>query len=145
MATIIDVDTELDNVRWAIDSDLTADDLPNAIIASPLYLENAEAWVKRLVTDAESKTGADLIAVKNAVYFYTGALIVPTMRQRLQTTTTMGEDNSLSVRYKDYKWEDRQKELFDKAYAQVQTVVGIDDSPVVPYFFEVHAGGRGAL
>jgi hypothetical protein len=64
-----------EDIRKAIDTDLTADDVPDDVIARSVYRGRGEAEVLRRVPDAESLAGEDLAAAKLGAVLFTAALL----------------------------------------------------------------------
>jgi hypothetical protein len=69
--------TEYDEVRAAIDLRVTADTLPNTVIALPAFEGEARAYIGGLVKDATITNYAD--RVKTAAVLYTAALLLPSL------------------------------------------------------------------
>ncbi|MGH2352480.1 MAG: hypothetical protein ACRDJN_12800 [Chloroflexota bacterium] len=64
-------------VRSAIDVDLTAEQVPDTILAQPVYHAAAEAAVLRRVPEAEALTGTQLQQASRAAILFCAALLAP--------------------------------------------------------------------
>lgn len=73
--TILD-ETQYEQVRAAIDTSLTEDDLPDATIALDLYAGAANRWLLRRDSDAATRMGDDAASVTLAAVLYCAALLV---------------------------------------------------------------------
>ncbi|MGN6814406.1 MAG: hypothetical protein ACTHMP_26365 [Thermomicrobiales bacterium] len=74
-------------VRAALDLDLTADELPDSVIAMPIYAGAADSAVLARDPDALTQTGDALQHVKNAAVLFCAALLAPVVPQIVRERT----------------------------------------------------------
>jgi hypothetical protein len=133
--------TEYPAIRAAIDITLTTDDLPDSIIALPIYAAAADQDVLARDPLAESRTGAALQHVKNAATYFCAARLILALPQFTQEREGEQQYTRQSVNVAD-----RAAELRGLAAAELDAVLDPDPGDVVaqrPTFFGRLAGGRG--
>lgn len=82
--TILYPDEDYNQIRWALDTTLTAEQLTNEVIAMPIYQGLAEIEVKERDTGWASRTGDDLTKLRAAAIFLTASKIAPSLPQILR-------------------------------------------------------------
>lgn len=125
------------SIRAVIDVSLTTDDLPDEILALPIFLDAGVTQVLDKVPDAESMTGSDRTHVVNAAVYYTAALLVTGLPD------IVGETFGTYI-YKRTP-TDRNKQailLQSKGDGEIDVVLGITDDDR-PRSFDVAKGHRG--
>lgn len=132
---------DYENIRVALDVSLTATALPDSVIAQPVYLGRAEAWVIAQIPDAASATGARLAHIKRAVSLYCASLLAPAV-VRLTSLTTQTRDMAWSRATFDP--EARAQALLAQAQEAVKLAQSTTSAPAVG-MFRVAGGRRGVF
>ena len=132
---------DFDQIRKAIDTDLTEEELPDEVIALPIYLGAAEAQVAARLPNVETLSGTALIAARNAIVYATAALLAPIFPQ--MRAASLG-----AYRYDVYALnpEKLAEVLRDKASSQMDmadTLGGTATVAKLPPIFVVAPGRRG--
>jgi hypothetical protein len=78
-AQILTTSGDLEQVRKALDASLTTDDLPDATIQLPFYLDVGEAMIIAKVPDWATLTGTDQVYLKAGTVAQVAALLAPAM------------------------------------------------------------------
>jgi hypothetical protein len=136
------IQADYDAVRQAIEVNLTANDLPDAVIASPIYQGRAEAYVIDRVPTAESATGTAALHLRMATILYTAAYILPAYY-----AVNDEQVGDLRVRVNDSRIEQRISQLRGDADRELDEGAGVTPSPTaptgMPLMFDLAYAGRG--
>jgi hypothetical protein len=132
-----------DQVRAAvdislIDPEIDADEdqiLPDSIIAMDIYQGLAELAVEERDPDFASRTGSDLLRVRNAAVYFTASLLVPAIP--FLTREVFGD---YSYTRKDFDLDAHARKLWSRGEGMIAAVTGTDQ---MPPFFDVACGYRG--
>lgn len=127
-------------IRQALHVSLTPESLPDAMISLDIYMGAAEAEVVRRDPLAASRTGAELLHIKNAIIFLVAAYLAPAIEMVLSESIPGG-----GYRYQrpEVNWKDRAESLmarYESELAAVLAPVGSDEarsSSARPTFFGV--------
>lgn len=132
-----------DAVRGALDQELTATALPDAIIERPLFRGRALRYVEQRLPVAFDTLGATAqAAATNAAVLLAAAYLVPTLPQYTQ------EDVDGAGWRRDWiKPEERVRQLEAAAAAELDVVAAEEGEVAPPYtrpsFFTTASGTRG--
>lgn len=127
-------------IRQAIDTSLTADDLPLSVISAPIYMDAAEAEVQRRDPAWASRSGAAQLALQRAVIFLTAAYLAPAL------PALRSEAYPEGYRYErqGVDYAARAAELRALADAEVASIVTPEEAaPLRPITFAAASGRRG--
>ncbi len=80
-------DADYPAIRAAIDIELAVEDVPDDVIALPIYAGSGEAAVLALVPGAADLTGDDAERVKLAAILFTAALLVERLPRYVEERT----------------------------------------------------------
>ena len=72
------------SVRALIQVGLSAESLPDSVIALDVYQGAAEREVKRLDPDWATRAGDELLALKSAAAHFAAAALIPAVRQKIR-------------------------------------------------------------
>lgn len=130
---------DYDAVRAAIDLSLTASELPDAVIALPIYAGIADAAVKQRDPSWSSRTEAETLQLTSAAVLWTASLVAPAIPALRSESHIEGYSYSREVNYVA-----RAAELRQQAEGIIQGVVTpTDPSANRPTFFTLGRGRRG--
>lgn len=128
-------------VRAALDVSLTAVDLPDAIIALPIYEPAAEAEVLRRDPAAATRTGTQGQQIHIAAVLLTAALLAPQMPVIVREQ----DDSTYSVQRQPVDLAALAAQLQQRAIEALAVVLEVDQvTPDRPTFFALASGRRGA-
>lgn len=131
---------EYPSIRRLLDLSLSAEDLPDAVIDDPLFLDVAEAWLAAAIPTSETLEGDALARAKRAIALYTASLIAPS----LPSLTAATVEGTGSYQRKAVDWSARAAELRSAAAEALASVLPGDPIvPAMPTFFAVASGCRG--
>ncbi len=128
-------------IRAALDTDLTADTLPDEIISLSIYAGAADNDVLKRDPDAESRTGSEATRITNAAIYYCAARLAPAV-----VRITSLSINTRDLSYQKPTWDPAEKaaELRALADAEIDAVLEPDATvPARPTLFGRAAGRRG--
>lgn len=126
-------------VRFAIDTSLTASDLPAAVIAQPIYLGAADAEVKRRDPLWASRTGDAAQQLVQAAILLTAAYLAPAIPQLSAERYPEGYSYERATDYAQ-----RAQELRQRAETLIQGVLAPGDLAASrPTLFAAACGRRG--
>jgi hypothetical protein len=126
-------------IRAALDPEMTAEDLPDAIIEEPIYAAAAELELLARVPTASTLTGAALTHIRNAVILLTAARIAPAMISITQQTL-----GAYGYSASPIDWFKRAAELRARAEQEIGLALGESAPGVRPFtLFGVAQGRRG--
>ena len=126
-------------IRAAIEVTLSSEQLPDAVIAMPIYVEAAEAEIARRVPDALESTDPVVIAtLKRAAIYLTAALIAPAVPR---LTSERYGDQAYGREATDY--QALAQALRNKVDDELATLDPVAGTPVMPMMFTLASGRRG--
>jgi len=129
---------DFDSVRAALDTSLEADDLPDVLIALPIYAGRAELLLLERDPLAATRVGTEALHIRLAAIFFTASLIAPA----IPAITSLKADEVQYARTID--WYVRAGDLRALADAEIDAVlnVGFEDDADRPIAFTTAGGGR---
>jgi len=129
-------------VRAALDSQLTATDLPNSMIAEPIFAPAAEAELLARVPTAASMTGENAARVKRALIRLTAALLAPSV---VRVTSMSIQTRDLSYSRQTFDPVKKAADLRAAAETELGPLLVISAAePVGPFpAFTLARGNRG--
>lgn len=128
-------------IRAALDTELNAQQLPDATIAQDIFLGAAEARLLERVPDAASRTGDEMKRVKRALVWLTAALLAHSV---VRVTTMSIQTRDMSFSRQTFDPDEKQVELMRRAEAEIAMLLGPSEAlPERPPVFAVAGGGRG--
>jgi hypothetical protein len=127
-------------VRAALDTTLTADELPDSTINLPLYAGEADLTVRTLVPTWEDMVSVDQLArLKSAAIYFCAALLAPAV-PRFNKESVGGGDHSYST--DNPSAQEMATLLRARAMGQLTALTPTENTPRVPVLFTVAPGGR---
>lgn len=131
-------------IRAALDVDLNAQALPDAVISQDIFLGAAEAELLERVPDAADKTGDDLKRVKRALVWLTAAYLAHSV---VRITSMNIQTRDMSYSRQAFDPDEKQAELRRRAEVEIGALLEQSGSDVTSYdtptFFAVARGYRG--
>jgi len=128
-------------IRASLDTELTAADLPDAIIQMDIYSGAAEADVLTRDPLAAGRVGADGARVLRAAIFFAAAALAPVVA--LRTTEQLPD---YSYQRTVVRWDERARLLRARGTAELDAILappgGADDYER-PVMMRLARGGRG--
>jgi len=109
-------------VRRLVDTQLSAIDLPDAVISEIVYHDAAEAWIVNRDPDAATRTGAEASAVKRATLYWLASLLVPAA---YKLTSVSVRTTDVSYTRPGFNSEKRIKELRQWAERELDSIPGV--------------------
>lgn len=130
--------SDYNSIRGVLDTSLEVDDLPDAVIALPVYAARAELLLLARDPLALTRIGTEAQRIKLAAIFFTASLIAPA----IPAITSLKADEIQYARTVD--WNARAGELRALADAEIDAVLSPDnqDDADRPLAFTLAQGGR---
>jgi len=129
------------SIRAAILVDLQDHQLPDDIIALPIYLDRANDLIVERDPDAETRTGSELKRIRRAAVFICAALLCPAVSR---ATSVSIQTRDVSYSRPAFDATQRAAELMAMAEDEIQAVLApSDETPGRPTMFALAAGRRG--
>ena len=129
------------DVRAALDTHLSASDLPDDTIALIIYALAADQDVLNLDPDAESRTGEDANRVLRAAIFFCAARLAPAV---IKLTSLSITTRDMSYQKKAFDPDERSAELRGMATDLINEIIEpTQTSPSRPVTFSRAPGIRG--
>jgi len=131
---------EFTQVRAALDVSLSADDLPDTVIALPIYLGAADAEIKRRDPNWATRDEDALARLRRAVIYLTAASLAPAVPELTQERYPEGYSYARANSYVK-----RSAELRQLAEAELALVLAPSEPETLsmPTFFGSASGRRG--
>jgi hypothetical protein len=126
------------DVRAALDSDLSENDLPDTFINRKIFAPAAIQDVLDRDPDAATRTGDDGDRVKRAAIYFCAARLAPTV---VRLTSLNVQTRDMSYQKPVFDPDERAAQLRNMAEEELAGVLNID--PARPEFFSVARGTRG--
>lgn len=129
-------------VRAALDTELSAQDLPDAVIKQDVFLGAAEAELLERVPDAAERLGAELKRVKRALVWLTAAYLAPSV---VRVTTMSIQTRDMSYSRQTFDPEEKEAELRRRAEKEIDALLdaGGTTAARTPVVFALASGSRG--
>lgn len=133
-------------VRAAIDISLDPTNLPDDVIALPVYAGEAEQWVLAMNPLAGTYTtgSAEYLRMQVAAIYACAALVAPSVP--VITGETFGQDHRYTR--KDVDMAALAEKLWERARSAINAVIGVteaDSRPPRRFIFTRASGRRGAF
>ncbi len=130
------------SVRGALDTSIEADDLPDALIALPIYAGRAEMLLLQRDPLAATRVGTDALHIRLAAIFFTASLIAPAIPAITRFQAGSITDRTMYDRTID--WNARASDLKAQADAEIDAVLdaGFEDDADRFIAFTTAGGGR---
>lgn len=129
-------------IRAALDSNLATTDLPNSMIAEPIFAPAAEAELLGRVPTAASMTGEDAARVKRALIYLTAARLAPSV---VRVTSLSVQTRDLSYSRQTFDPAKKAAELRAAAEAELGALLVVAATEIGGPFtaFTLARGNRG--
>ena len=128
-------------IRAALDTELTAEVLPDDTINLPIYREAADQDVLDLDPDAETRTGTEQARVQRAAIYFCAARLAPVVSRINQMNLGNG---GMSYSREVFDPDERADQLREMARKEIDAILTPDEAaPRRPIAFAKAIGRRG--